>query len=257
MKNYRQKLSVAALLLSFLLFAAFRIADSKKINIVFIGDSITEGQHNPAIQPSVYAVNYLRHKLNTDSIAQANCGVSGKTTLDYLPSEDLFKNVLTSADSFYADNKAQLIFSFMLGTNDSAMKGTHGAPVSAADYSKNMTIIVDSLLKRYPSCKVVLNSPIWYSPNTYNSSMYLAEGLARLQSYFPEIDNMVKNYASTHPGHVFKGDTKGFKYFKENFNDALKHEQGVQGTFFLHPNDKGAARLGELWAKAIYKALAI
>jgi lysophospholipase L1-like esterase len=255
MKNYSQKVAVATLFLSIFLFAAFRFINHKKINIVFIGDSITQGQDNPALQPSVYAVKYLKNKLGTDSIVQANRGISGKTTLDYLPAEILFKQVIASADNFYVDTNAQLAFSIMLGTNDSAMKGTHGAPVSVIDYRKNLTLIIDSLLKRYPNSKVVINHPIWYSPNTQNGAMYLAEGLARLQKYFPEIDDMVKSYGLTHPGHVFKGDTEGFKYFKKNYANALQHEQGVQGIFYLHPNDAGAAQLGELWAKAIYKAL--
>ncbi|TSD66769.1 lipolytic protein G-D-S-L family [Inquilinus sp. KBS0705] len=255
MKNYSRRLTAIFLLISICILGAFRLPALKKLNIVFIGDSITQGQDNPALQPSVYAVNYLKEHNVADTVQQANRGINGKTTLDYLPGEELFTRVIGSADEFYTDTTAQLLFSVMLGTNDSAIKGTHGAPVSVTDYDKNITQIVDSLLKRYPNSKIVINRPIWYSPNTYNGAMYLAEGLARLQSYFPVIDDMVKRYGLNHPGHVFKGDTRAFKYFRKNFDKTLQHEQGRQGIFYLHPNSEGAARLGEFWARAINKAL--
>ena len=242
-------------ILCIILLGAFKLSDPKKVNIIFMGDSITYGSNNAELQPSVYALNYLKGKLGTGAIAQSNQGYSGHTTLDFLPGESDFKNTTQAADAFYADKDAQLVFSIMLGTNDSAVQGTHGAPVSPQQYRNNLTIIIDELLKRYPNSKMVINHPLWYSPNTQNSATYLAEGLARLQTYLPEIAALAKNYGTTNPGHVFVGDTKAFNYFKNNYTDALQHEQGRQGTFYLHPNQKGAARLGELWGKAIYKVL--
>jgi hypothetical protein len=105
------------------------------------------------------------------------------------------------------------------------------------------------LLKRFRNCKVIVNHPLWYSPNTQNGATYLAEGLARLQTYFPEIELLVKNYSKTNIGHVFVGDIQAFNYFKENYTDALQHEQGRQGIFYLHPNQKGAARLACYWVE--------
>jgi lysophospholipase L1-like esterase len=245
-------LTVCAILLT-----AFKTGQPQKIKIVFIGDSITQGSDNPALQPSVYALKYLEQKLKGTTINQANVGVSGKTTVDFLPSEVYFKNTIKAADEFYKDNDAQLAFSIMLGTNDSAVKGPNGSPVSAKNYNQNLITIVDSLLKRYPNCKIVIHDPIWYSINTYNGSMYLAEGLARLQSYFPQIELLVKKYQIANPNHVFTGDKAAFKYFETNYIKMLKPEQGRQGIFYLHPNEQGALRLGEFWGKALNKALSI
>ncbi len=33
----------------------------------------------------------------------------------------------------------------------------------------------------------------------------------------------------------------------------MRHETGKQGTFYLHPNQKGSSELGRLWADAIGK----
>jgi lysophospholipase L1-like esterase len=254
MKTRRTQYLKVTLLLNFILLSAFQLNIPKKVNIVFIGDSITYGSNTAELQPSVYALAYLKDKTGI-AIAQSNQGVSGRTTLDFLPGENDFKNTIQAADAFYTDKDAQLIFSIMLGTNDSAMQGTHGAPVSPKQYSGNLNTIIDELLKRYPNSKVIINHPLWYSPNTQNGATYLAEGLVRLQTYFPEIELLVKFYGTIKPGHVFIGDTQGFDYFKKNYADALKHEQGRQGVFYLHPNQKGAARLGEYWGKAIYKVL--
>ncbi len=234
---------------------AFKFTDVKKLNIVFIGDSITQGANNATLQPSVYALEYLKAKMPGVTVMQANAGVSGRTTLDFLPGQKEYQNAQRAADSFYKVNNSQLVFSIMLGTNDSAIKGTHGAPVATSAYRANLKIIIDSLLKRYPDSKIVINHPIWYSPNTYNGAMYLAEGLTRLQSYFTEIDGLNKDYRITHPGHVFIGDKDGFAWFKKNYNTALQPEQGRQGVFYLHPNANGAAQLGQFWGKAILKAL--
>ena len=53
------------------------------------------------------------------------------------------------------------------------------------------------------------------------------------------------------------GDTKGFDYFKENHLTDFQAEKGNAGVFYLHPNEKGAVRLGELWSEAIRQALGL
>lgn len=256
MKSRRSQWTNVTLLTSIiLLLCAFQSTAPQKVNIVFIGDSITYGSNQAELQPSVYALAYLKDKMPGTIIAQSNQGVSGRTTLDFLPDEKDFKNTIKAADAFYTDKDAQLLFSMMLGTNDSAMQGTHGAPVSPEQYRNNLTTIVNSLLNRYPNSKIIINDAIYYSPNTQNGAMYLSEGLARLQTYFPQITEMVKNYGATKPGRVFIGDKQAFNYFKKNYVAALQQEQGKQGIFYLHPNQKGAARLGEYWGKAIYRVL--
>ena len=163
---------------------------------------------------------------------------SGSTTFDFLPQTDLlFPKVVRVADQFKDETWATLIFSITLGTNDSAITGPNGAPASPAKYYENMKTIIDKLLALYPECKIVLHRPVWYSPNTYNGAKYLEEGLNRLQSYYPELQALVLDY------------------FKTHYKNELFPEKGNAGTFYLHPNRKGASALGELWGKAILGAL--
>ena len=225
----------------------------KSVNIVFIGDSITEGDEGIKAPP-VFASSFLEQQLGIGKVKFSNQGVSGTTTVDFLPSTDTyFHKIMKAADEFYANKEAALIFSIMLGTNDSAIEGPLGSPVSSASYGNNMKIIIDTLLKNYPDSKIIIHYPIWYSPNTYNRSKYLQEGLTRLQTYFPAIDSLVKNYSGSNPGHVYTGDQYAFGYFKEHHLALMQQENGQQGIFYLHPNEKGSIELGRFWGKAISK----
>ncbi|MEX6691324.1 GDSL-type esterase/lipase family protein [Danxiaibacter flavus] len=229
----------------------------KKLDIVFIGNSITHGAGlaNPTTDaPPVHASNYLKKQFS--DVQFSNQGVSGFTTVDFLPSTNTaFQKVEQAAATYANDKDATLVFSMILGTNDSAIEGPNGSPVSPASYEENVKAIIDHLLKDFPKCKIVLHRPIWYSPNTYNGSKYLQEGLDRLQSYFPVLDKIVKEYTSTHPEQVFAGDKDAFNYFRKNYKTLFKYEKGNAGTFFLHPNEKGAEKLGMFWGKAIAKNL--
>jgi lysophospholipase L1-like esterase len=229
------------------------------INIVYIGNSITEGAqlNSPAEEaPPATATSYLRIQKNIGSVEFINQGRSGFTTVDYLPSSPgALTQVIAATNQLHRDAHRLLIFSISLGTNDSAEKGPNGSPVSPADYKQNLKSITDKLLSDFPECKVFFQQPIWYSPNTYNSAKYMAEGLARLQSYFPELKMLVETYSHSNPGHVFMGDMKGFDYFRNNYLTDLNPESGNAGTFYLHPNKKGSEVLGKLWAEAIYKSL--
>lgn len=245
----------------FLCMTVFAIASENKgkqnLNVVFIGNSITEGallENAMRNAPPVKTEDYLKKHLKNSKIAIKNCGVSGSTTLDFLPAAGtLFQNVQTAADTFQEDDTAQLLFSIMLGTNDSAIKGTHGAPVSPAQYRTNLKVIIDKLLMLYPDCKIALHYPIWYSPNTYNGAMYLVEGQKRLLSYFPEIDGLVQEYAETNVGKVYKGDEEAYAYFKEHYLTDFFAEDGNAGIFYLHPNEKGGNKLATFWGKAIIR----
>lgn len=233
--------------------------EKKHINVVFIGNSITQGvlMDKPSHDaPPVKAALYLTKQPSVASVKYSNQGVSGCTTLDYLPqTETLFPKAKAAADAFAGETWATLVFSIMLGTNDSAISGTNGAPVSADQYKKNMTTIINQLLALYPNCRIVLNRPVWYSPNTYNGAMYLKAGLERLRSYYPVLQSLVTDYSGRFPGQVFMGDTEAFDYFRTNYQTDLIPEDGNAGTFYLHPNVKGAAILGEYWGKAIMKCL--
>lgn len=230
----------------------------QKLNIVFIGNSITAGaglKDRQTEAPPVLATAYLKQQSGIQEVTFSNQGVGGFTTVDFLPATNKsFPKVAQAAETFRKET-GQLVFSIVLGTNDSAMQGPNGAPVSPESYRANLKTIADTLLKANPGCKLVIHHPIWYSPTTYNRSKYLQEGLDRLQTYFPEIDGLVADYGKTHPGQVRVGDTQGFNYFKTHYLTDFQHENGQQGTFFLHPNAKGAATLGLFWGEAIRKAV--
>ena len=256
MKDIRK---VIGLLLCMTISCYMMGEEKKNLNIVFIGNSITQGAllENPRHEaPPVKAALYLRRQPSVGTVRYSNQGVSGSTTLDFLPQTDLlFPKVVQVADQFKDETWATLIFSIMLGTNDSAITGPNGAPASPAKYYENMKTIVDKLLALYPKCKIVLHRPVWYSPNTYNGAKYLEEGLNRLQSYYPELQALVLDYSKRFPGQVFMGDTDSFDYFKAHYKSELFPEKGNAGTFYLHPNRKGASALGELWGKAVLKAI--
>lgn len=250
------------LLLSLLLLVctcfSFSKDKSRQLDIVFIGDSITYGAGLPAREesaPPAVAARYLQ-KIHAAGVAFSNQGRSGFTTVDYLPAtKKAFSPVVEATIALHKNPASTLLFSIMLGTNDSAEEGPNGSPVSPEAYQANLQTITDSLLARFPDSKIVFQCPIWYSTNTYNRSRYLAAGLQRLQQYFPHIKALVKQYASTHPKHVFLGDTKAFGYFEKHAAKLFQAEKGQMGTFYLHPNQKGAAVLGEYWANAIRKLL--
>jgi lysophospholipase L1-like esterase len=241
----------------FLLNSPILFAQKRTIAIVYIGDSITfgAGLSDPSTQsPPVIASAYLQKRRLSDTIILSNQGRSGFTTVNFLPSGDTF-NMVEHAANTIINKPGILIFTIMLGTNDSAIEGPKGAPVAPADYQKNLRLIIDRLLKDYPGCKVIVQQPVWYSPNTYNGARYLQAGLDRLQSYFPEIKQLVKSYDRANKNQVFLGDTKAFDYFKTNYLTDFQAENGHQGTFYLHPNQKGAVALGTLWGEAIYNII--
>ena len=242
------------LLVLLLISSTTLFAQKKSLHVIYIGDSITAGAglSDPAVEaPPVIASDYLRKQAGIDNVLFSNQGHSGFTTVDFLPGGNAFKQAEVAASAF-ANQPGILVFSIMLGTNDSAIKGPNGSPVAPNDYQKNLKLIIDRLLNDNPGCKVIINHPVWYSPNTYNGAQYLQEGLDRLQSYFPVIKDLVSNYAKTNKNQVFVGDTKAFDFFKKNYLNNFQPENGHQGTFYLHPNTTGAKALGEFWGAAIY-----
>lgn len=234
--------------------------NSANLNIVFIGNSITQGvllEHPKQEAPPVQTSIWLSGQNGIGKVNIANTGVSGTTTVDYLPaSKSYFPKVKEATQQLMNTHpEATLLFSIMLGTNDSAIKGPNGSPISAPQYYTNIKVIVDELLSSFPKAIFVLHRPIWYSPNTYNGAMYLKEGLTRLESYFPQIQSFIKDYSAQYPNQFFVGDTEAFDYFKANYKTEFVPENGNAGTFFLHPNEKGANTLGTFWGKAIYKVI--
>lgn len=237
-------------LLAFLLTFSVQAAE-KDLNIIFIGNSICEGatlHDRKAEAPPVKASEYIQQQ--TGKVVNfKNCGVSGMTTVDFLPSGNRkFPNVVKAAEELYK-LPGQLIFSIALGTNDSS-DDCYGAPVVPEQYYTNLKAIVDELLLRYPKAKVVLQYPIWYSPTTYNGARYMQKGLNRLKSYIPQIDKLVEHYAQARKQQVFGGSKKGWDFFKENYK-LYTTEQGNAGLFYLHPNKEGAMELAKIWSEGI------
>ncbi len=244
------------MLLSTIIFCAMA-KDKGDVCVVYIGNSITQGvlladSQNEA--PPVKASEYLSEKIGS-KVDFRNCGMSGATTLDFLPVTDrLFKNVINAANEL-TEKPSTLIFSVSLGTNDSACSGPFGSPVVPQQYYTNLKVIIDELLSSYPGSKVVVQYPLWYSPNTYNGSVYLKAGLERLQSYVPMIDKLVEDYSQSHKGRVFAGSREAFDLFRAHVDEYYVHEQGNAGEFYLHPNKLGAEKLGAIWCDGLIKAV--
>ena len=243
----------------FSVISAFGQLNTRNLDIVYIGNSITQGVqlNDPAEEaPPAFATKYIRTLQGVESVRFLNRGKSGYTTVNFLPTPDgELSKVIQAVKEFHADNSRLLVFSIMLGTNDSADEGPKGSPLYPEEFHFNIKAITDKLLNEFPGCKVVYQQPIWYSPTTNNRSRYLKAGLERLQSYFPELSALVTGYALSNPGQVLMGDTKAFDYFRENYLTDLIPESGNAGTFYLHPNKKGAEALGRFWGNGIYKAL--
>ena len=231
------------------------------LDIVYIGNSITQGVQLavPAEEaPPACATKYIRTLKGVMSVNFLNRGRSGYTTVNFLPTaEGELSKVIAAVKSFHTDNTRLLVFSISLGTNDSAEEGPKGSPLWPEEYHTNIKAITDKLMNVFQGCKVVYQQPIWYSTNTYNHSRYLKAGLDRLQSYFPELRSLVSEYTQTNPGQVYMGDTKAFDYFRDNYLTDLIPESGNAGTFYLHPNKKGAEALGKFWGDGIYQVLFI
>lgn len=248
----------AILIILLLIATSAAISQNRDIHIVFIGNSITYGsklENKEQEAAPVKAVEYLRQQPGIRNITFSNQGVSGKTTVDFLPVSETYFPKVREAALISHNNNSQLVFSIMLGTNDSAEKGPNGSPVSPQQYYTNMKVIIDELLSLYPDAIIVINRPIWYSTNTHNRSVYLKKGLERLNTYLPMIERLVTDYSKKKPMHVYLGDTKAYAYFEQNYLETFTHEEGEAGTFFLHPNKAGAESLGRYWAEAIYNIL--
>jgi len=239
--------------------SSFGQLNTRNLDIVYIGNSITQGVQlsDPAEEaPPAFATKYVRTLKGVESARFLNRGKSGYTTVNFLPTPDgELSRIITAVKEFHTDNSRLLVFSIMLGTNDSAEEGPKGSPLYPEEYHFNIKAITDKLLNEFPGSKIVYQQPVWYSPTTYNRSRYLKAGLERLQSYFPELRSLVAEYSETHPGRLQMGDTLAFAYFRDNFQTDLIPESGNAGTFYLHPNRKGAEALGKFWGDGIYEAL--
>lgn len=223
----------------------------KNINLLFIGNSITYGAglSNPTTEAPPAVCRAMIESATGITTNLYNGGHSGITTVGFLPGRDDFARVASAAKAFKKNNGGHTYFSIMLGTNDSASKGPEGSPVSPDNYKANIKAIIDELIKQVPDCKILLNYPLWYSPNTHNGATYLQDGLDRLYSYYPIIDAITEEYEQ-----VYAGNRGVWDYFKDKQAWFIA-ESGYSGTFYLHPNAQGAERLAEVWSKSLLEII--
>ncbi len=230
-----------------------QLPKTRTYNLIFIGNSITEGAlhaDKSKTAPPVAAAEYVG-RMTSGDVNFRNCGRSGATTVDFLPGRDAdFARVERAIRELRDISYEPIVFSIMLGTNDSASRGPVGAPVSNEDYERNLTAIMTRIRELCPEAIFVLQRPIWYSANTYNGAMYLVEGQKRLVGYANVLIGMAEKYDD-----VYMGDLKGYDYFRDHHQKYLFAENGNAGVFYLHPNEKGARKLGKRWARAIVDAL--
>lgn len=233
--------------------AAYAGGGKKDFAIIYIGNSITYGalhKDRNVTAPPVYTSQMLAKKLKANVIWR-NCGWSGATTYDFLPSHKrYFPRVEKAVREIQAETDAPIVFSIMLGTNDSANTGPTGCPVSNENYKKNLITIMEALKEIAPGAKFIFQRPIWYSPNTYNGAQYLQKGLNRLIGYTPVLEELADERAD-----AMMGDDDAFEYFHENYAKYCFAEGGNAGTFYLHPNEKGAKKLAKFWFEGIIDAL--
>ena len=225
----------------------------KDFAIIYIGNSITYGalhENRNETAPPVYTSQMLAKKFKANVIWR-NCGWSGATTYDFLPSHNrYFPRVVKAVREIQAETNAPIVFSIMLGTNDSAETGPTGCPVSNDNYKKNLITIMEALKEIAPGAKFIFQRPIWYSPNTYNGAQYLQKGLNRLIGYTPVLEQLADERTD-----AMMGDDDAFEYFHKNYEKYCFAEGGYAGTFYLHPNAKGAKKLAKFWAEGIIDAL--
>lgn len=241
--------AVVAVIAALIFSVAVHAQDT--VNLLFVGNSITAGAtlKDPSAQAPPVVCGTLVEQATGLTVNVYNGGHSGITTFGFLPGRDDFSRLVTAARAFRNQNGGRIYFSIMLGTNDSACTVTEGAPVSPETYGRNLRIIIDSLIHAVPSCRILLNYPIWYSPNTHNRACYMQEGLDRLRSYYPVIRRIARHYPQ-----VYAGSRQAWDSFQGN-SELFTSEQGRFGVFHLHPNAAGAERLAHLWAGSLLRLL--
>jgi hypothetical protein len=232
-------------------------------NIVFIGNSITYGalhQQRELTAPPVQCARWLCQREEIDTVYFKNCGRSGKTTYHFLPNK---ADVIPAGDpTYFSDVVKQtrelvkghpglpLVFSIMLGTNDSVER-KHNSHTTPDSYVKNLCVIIDSLLTLWPDAHVVLNKPIWYYPDyvTKGGSIASKKSLKLLDIYydcFSQVANRCK------AGQVHIGDNEAYGYFKQHYKTDVFEEKDARGkSYWLHPNEQGAKQLAAYWGRAL------
>ena len=248
-------------------FHSVGFAQEKAYNVVFIGNSITYGakhQQRELTAPPALCAQWLSQQDGVDTVYYMNCGLSGRTTYNFLPhAEDVvpagdkthFGDVVAKTHQLVGEHLGlPLLFSIMLGTNDSVER-PRNSHTSPDDYAKNLCAIIDSLLILWPDAQVVLNKPIWYTPDyvTKNGSVASKKSLKLLRKYEKQFTKVARRCKA---GQVHIGDRKAYNYFKQHWQTDINEEKDARGkSYWLHPNEQGAQRLAEFWGKAILEVI--
>lgn len=238
-------------------------ATERSYNMVFIGNSITYGalhKQRELTAPPAQCAKWLSEQEGIDTVYFRNCGRSGRTTYHFLPrAEDVvpagdktyFSDVVAKTRQLVKEHPGlPLIFSIMLGTNDTVER-TRNTHTSPDDYARNLTLIIDSLLKLWPDAHVVLNKPIWYSPDYHSKGGSIASKkslklIGEYQRMFPKVVDNCK------AGHVHVGDAEAYNFFEQYWRTDINEEKDARGkSYWLHPNEQGARRLAQFWGKAL------
>ena len=232
-------------------------------NIVFIGNSITYGalhKNRDVTAPPVQCGLWLSQQEGIDTVYISNGGRSGRTTYHFLPNaadvipagdKTFFSDIVSRANQLVkAHPGLPLVFSIMLGTNDSVER-KHNSHTTPDNYINNLCTIIDSLLTLWPDAHVVLNKPIWYYPDyqTKGGSIASKKSLKLLDTYY---DCFAKIVARCKVGQVHIGDHEAYGYFKSHYKSDVFEEKDARGkSYWLHPNEQGAKQLAAYWGKAI------
>ena len=244
---------IAFIFLMTLLTSGYAMAQ-KEYNIVFIGNSITYGatHQNPRkTNPTISCVKMLKEQGLT--VHSKNMGKSGKTSRDFNPGRKGYWAGVkkAAAELSEAFPEAQMVFSIMLGTNDAAIR-TKKTCWTDDIYHKSITLIIDSLEAIYPKAVIVLHQDPYFSPNIEKESGTKMDEqcLKQLQNYW-KVDQQIAKERKN----VFLGSDEIYAFFEKNHQEMMTPEEGLQGTFYLHPNPQGSAELGKLWGKSLAKIL--
>ena len=244
-----------------------KLSKERSLNILFIGNSITYGalhEHREVTAPPAQCARWLSAQEDIDSVFFRNCGRSGRTTYHFLPNPE---DVIPAGDkTYFSDVVAKtrelvkqhpglpLWFSIMLGTNDSVER-KHNSHTTPDNYVNNLVAIIDSLLTLWPDAHVALNKPIWYTPDyvTPGGSVASKQSQKLIGIYADRFSDVISRCKS---GHVHLGDSDAYNYFKKHWKTDINEEKDSRGkSYWLHPNEQGAAKLAEYWGKAILKNL--